>query len=146
MTSPTSYWSISKSFLNNKKIPCIPPLLHDDKFITNSKEKAEIFNNFFAKQCSLININRDLPSFLSKKTHKLLSTIHLTSDDILKIVKNLDPNKAHGHDMISIRTIKICDASICKPLELFLRSCLENGKLPTEWKKVNVVPARKKGD
>ena len=91
-TSPKSYWSILKTFLNNKKIPCIPPLLHDDKFITNFKEKAEIFNNCFVKQCSLINTNSDLPSVLSKTTHKSLSTIHFTSDDILKIIKNLDPN------------------------------------------------------
>ena len=146
MTSPKSYWSILKTFLNNNKIPCIPPLLHEDKFITNFKEKPYIFNDFFAKQCSLINTNSNLPSVLSKKTHKLLSTIHFTSDDILKIIKNLDPNKAHGHDMISIRMIKICDASICKPLELIFRSCLENGKFPTEWKKANVVPAHKKGD
>ena len=26
MSSAKSYWSILKSFLNNKKIPCIPPL------------------------------------------------------------------------------------------------------------------------
>ena len=109
MTSPKSYWSILKTFLNNKKIPCIPPLLHDDKFITNFKEKADIFNEFFAKQCSLINTNSSLPSVLSKKTHKLLSTIHFTSNYILKIIENLDPNKAHGQDMISIRMIKTCN-------------------------------------
>ena len=90
--------------------------------MTNFKEMVEIFN-FFAKQCSLVNTNKDLPSVLSKKTHKSLSTIHFTSDDILKIIKNLDPNKAHGHDMISIWMIKICDGSICKPLG----SSLENG-------------------
>ena len=61
MTSPKSYSSILKTFFNNKIIPCIPQLLHDDNFITNLKEKAEIFNNFFAKQCSLIK-NSDLPS------------------------------------------------------------------------------------
>ena len=27
----------------------------------------------------------------------------------------------------------IGDASIYKPLELIFRSCLENGKFPTEW-------------
>ena len=47
--------------------------------------------------------------------------------------------------MISIRMIKISDASICKPLELIFRSCLENGKFPTEWKKA-LVPAHTKGD
>ena len=48
--------------------------------------------------------------------------------------------------MTSIRMIKICDASICKPLELIFGSCLENGEFPTEWKKANVVPAHKKRD
>ena len=46
--------------------------------------------------------------------------------------------------MISIRTIKICDTSLCKPLGLIFRTCLENGKFPTEWKKVSAVPAHKK--
>ena len=62
MTSPKSYSSILKTFFNNKIIPCIPRLLHDDKFITNLKEKAEIFSNVFEKQCSLINTNCDLTS------------------------------------------------------------------------------------
>ena len=57
-----------------------------------------------------------------------------------KIIKNLDPNKVHRHDMTSIQMIKIYNVSICKPLELIFRSCLENGKFPTEWKKANVVP------
>ena len=98
------------------------------------------------KKCSLINTNNDLPSVLSKKTYKLLSIVHFNSDEILEIIKNPGPNKAHGHDMISIRMIKICDASICNPLELIFRSRLENGKFPTEWEKANVVPANKKGD
>ena len=41
---------------------------------------------------------------------------------------------------------KICDTSICRPLKLIFQSCLENEKLPTEWKKANVVPVHKKGD
>ena len=48
--------------------------------------------------------------------------------------------------MVSIRMIKICDASICKPLELIFKTCLENGKFPTEQKKANAVSAHKKGD
>ena len=43
LTSPKTYWSILKTFLNNKKIPCIPPLFLENKFITDFKEKAELF-------------------------------------------------------------------------------------------------------
>ena len=146
MTSRKSYWSILKTFLNNKKILVIPPILHDNKFITNFKEKAEIFNNFFAKKCSLINTSSDFPSVLSKKTYKLQSAIYFTSDDILQIIMKIDPNKAYGHDMVSIRMIKICEASICKPLKLIFRSCFQNGKFPTEWKKANMVPVHRKED
>ena len=68
-------------------------------------------------------------------THESLSTINILTDDVLKIIRNLDPNKAHGHDMINIRKIKICDTSICRSLKLIFQSCLESGKFPTEWKK-----------
>ena len=67
-----------------------------------------------------------------------------TKDDISKIIKNLNPNKAHDFDMISIRMLKICGDSILKPLELIFKSCLENGKFPIEWKKANVVLVHKK--
>ena len=72
--------------------------------------------------------------------------ICFASDDILKIIKNLDPNKAHSHDIISTRMVKLCDASLCKLLELIFKSCLESAKFPLEWKKANVALAHKTGD
>ena len=48
--------------------------------------------------------------------------------------------------MISIRVVKLCGASLCKPLELISKPCLESGKFPLEWKKANIVPGHKKGD
>ena len=42
--------------------------------------------------------------------------------------------------------VKLCDPSLCKPLELIFKLCLESGKFPLEWKKANVLPAYKKGD
>ena len=144
--SQKSYWPISKTCLNNKKVPCTPPLLHQDKFVTDFKEKANIFNNFFADQCSIVTNNSELPAALTKKHTNPLSAINFSTDDIIKTIRNLDLNKAHGHDMISIWMIKICDTSICRLLTLIFQSCLKCGKIPREWKKVNVVPVHKKGD
>ena len=120
-TSTKTYWSILKSFLNNKKIPCIPPLFHQNRYITKYKDKTELFNNFFANQCSLIKHSSVLSSVLFKRTENVISSIDFGSDDIAKIIQKLDPNKAHGHDMISIRMLKICDNSIYKPLQLIFR-------------------------
>ena len=35
--NPKCYWSILKSFLSNKKIPCIPPLIHNNQFVLDFK-------------------------------------------------------------------------------------------------------------
>ena len=53
-------------------------------------------------------------------------------------------NKAHGHDMISIRMLKICGKFIIKPLQIIYKKGLEKGCFPNEWKKANVVPVHKK--
>ena len=102
LTSLKTYWSILKTFLNNKKIPCIPPLFHENKFITDFKEKAELFNHFFVNQCSLLSNNSVLHTDLPQLTSKCFDSIHFSSSDIVKIISCLDPNKAHGHDMLSI--------------------------------------------
>ena len=86
-----------------------------------------MFNNFFADQCSVLRNKSELPATLSKKTRESLTTIDVSNNDILKIIRNLDTNKTHGHDLISVRMVKICDDSICKSLELIFQSCLSSG-------------------
>ena len=128
LISPNIYWSILKTFLNNKKTFCIPPLFHENKFITDFKEKSELFNHRFINQCSLLSNNSVLPTNLPQLTSKCLDSIHFLSSDIAKIISRLDPNKAHGHDMLSIRMIKLCGNSICKPLSIIFKDCLNEGK------------------
>ena len=103
--------------------------------MTDFKEKAQIFNDFFAKQCALVENTTKLPTDSFKRTNNLLSAISFTKDNIAKIIKNRNPNKAHGFDMISICMLKICRDSILKTLELIFKPCLENEKFPIEWKK-----------
>ena len=57
---------------------------------------------------------------------------------MIDIIQKLSPNKAHSHDMISIRMLKICGRSICRPLELSFNERMSNSVFPSEWKKGNV--------
>ena len=60
-TCPKMYLSILNAFLNNKKIPVIPSISHDNKFITNFKQKNEFLNsNVFKQGTTLINNNKIL--------------------------------------------------------------------------------------
>ena len=119
--------------VKRKKNPCIPPIFHGDKFIVDFQEKKEIFNSFFADQCSPISNGRVLPSELPLRADSSLSSCHFIKDDILQIINNLDPNKAHGHDEISIRMLKICGDSICRLLNIIFKTCLRTGIFPLEW-------------
>ena len=130
--------------MNTKKTPIIPPLFYENRFVTDFTKKAELFNSFFAKQYIVNNNGSSLPSELLLTTDKFLSTITFSSDDILEIIQNLDSEKAHGGNRISIRMLKICGPSICKPFETIFKLCLESGIFPPEWKKANVVPIHKK--
>ena len=48
--------------------------------------------------------------------------------------------------MLSIRKIKLCGNSICKPLSIIFNDYLNEGKFLHEWKKANVVPVHKRGN
>ena len=140
-----TYWSILKTFYNDKKILLIPPLLVDDKFSTDIQEKANVFNKFFAEQCTPLNNNSSIPVNQLFLTHSRLMSLDFDEDELLLIIRALNINKSHGHD-ISIRMIKICDKSLIKPLMLVFKKSIRSSYYPDIWKKSNVIPVHKKND
>ena len=129
-----------------KKIPLIPPLLVNNNFISNFTDKAKNFNKFFAEQCTHIDNGSSLPNIIPSFSDKTIDKIDLNSNDIHKIIKNLDIGKAHGYDNITVRFLKICDVSICRPLEIIFRESIDQGIFPDQWKKANIVPIHKKNE
>ena len=96
-----------KTFANGKKAPVIPPLLVNDKLVPNFVEKANIFNDFFSRQCQPMSNDSTLPLSFSFETTNWLSNVNIRPEKISKIIQTLDQNKAHGHDDISARMIKM---------------------------------------
>ena len=75
---------------------------------------------FFAEQYSIVRNNSELPVTLTtttttkkkkkknpQKTRESLPTINLSTDDVLKIIRNLHPNKTHGHDITSKNNLAV---------------------------------------
>ena len=140
------YWSIINKFLQKRKMPKIPPVRDArNVLVSNVTEKANIFNQLFAAQCSLIDTDSVLPAD-SIVTDLRLDSIVFDESKILALIRALNVNKAHGHDDVSIRMIKICDDSIVKPLIKVFQASLNSHRFPKTWKKANVVPVFKKGD
>ena len=144
--SNKTYWSILKTFYNGKKVPIIPPLFINNKFVTDFQEKANAFNSFFVKQCSPIASSSVLPEEISHMTKDRIKTICFGKSDVIKLIKALNVSNAHGHDGISVKIIKICADSIAHPLTLIFQNSLVAGIFANDWKKANIVPIHKKND
>ena len=108
--------------------------------------KANIFNKFFAEQCTPLKNNSVLLVNQMFLTQSRLSSISFKLDEILKIVRALDINKAYGYDDISIRMIKICDKSLLKPLIILFENSTKSSCYPDIWKRSNIIPIHKKND
>ena len=90
----------------------------NNNFITDIKTKANVFNKFFAEQCTPLKMTV-LP------------------------IRSLRIQKAHGHDDISIRMIQICDRTLLKPLIIIFQNSVKYLYYPDIWKRSN-IPAHKK--
>ena len=133
-----------KRFFNGKKVPIIPPLLINNKLESDFKIKANYFNSFFASKCTPLINNSTIPNSLNYVSSARLSSFCVNEEVILKIINALNINKAHGHDDISIRMIKLCGKSIVKPLSMIFNNCIDTGTFPDIWKQPNIIPVHKK--
>ena len=83
-----TYWSILKIFYSDKKIPLIPSLLVDNTFATDMRTKANIFNEYFAEQCTPLKNNSVFIDQIFLTQSRLVS-LDFNEDEILKIIRKL---------------------------------------------------------
>ena len=69
-------------------------------------EKAKNLNDFFSHQCKPIINDSVLPT-LDYLTNERIDSIQLSENDILTLIRNLDPNKATGSDGISCHMLRL---------------------------------------
>ena len=140
---PKRFWSTFKRLVNKKKFSNIPPLLENDKIISDFKEKCDLFNDFFSKQCILNHTSSTLPP-LTFLTDDRLLLANSSIERIISIISKMDSKKAHGFDEISVRMLKLSAPAVAKPLNLIFKKCLLEGVYPSSWKLANVQPVHKK--
>ena len=86
-------------------------------------------------QCTPISNDSALPNSSNSVSNVSLSSIHFEDQDILKIIRSLNYNKAHGYDDISIRLLlTICDSSIVRPLSIIFKNVYKLGLFLTTGK------------
>ena len=104
-------------------------LLENGLFITNFTEKAQLCNDYFILQCTTIDTGSEIPHDTAGSS-TLISDFAISEENILNIIRSLNPNKAHGWDEISVRMIKLSDAALITPLKIIFTNCLRRGLFP----------------
>ena len=116
--------------MNKCKAPKIPPLLVNNTFILNYREKAKLLTGFFSQQCKPVINDSILPNF-SYLTNEKIEQIPIENVDIVSLIRKLNLNKANGSDGISGQMLLLCDDSIVLPLRIIFGNILSTGNLLT---------------
>ena len=66
--------------------------------------------------------------------------------DVIKTQRAFDVNKAHSHDNILVRMIKLRSNSVGLSLILIFQNSLATGTFANQWKGANIVPIHQKND
>ena len=125
----------------------IPPLLNmtTGNIEVEDKDKSNLLNNYFASISTVDDDGSDVPHCDCRTDHNL-SSIHITEEDIIDIIKPLNIKKASGIDEISHLMLRNTVQTVYKPLYLLFTKSLELCVYPSTWKIARVLPIFKKGD
>jgi hypothetical protein len=97
--NPRKCWSLSKSvFLGVNCDRVIPPLKCNNYFISQDSEKAETFNQYFAKQMSISNNIAVLPTLppFSYITDERLGSVDVNEADVLRYLRRVNIHKSYN--------------------------------------------------
>ena len=120
VNSQKSYWKMINRVMNKCRAPKILPLLVNNLFILNCREKAWYFNDYFSQQCKPV-INNGIFIFL---TNNRIGHVNIRNDEIISLIRKIDPNNAPGSDRISIQMLLLCAESVVLPLQIIFTNIL----------------------
>ena len=145
--SPKKWWKLAKSFIkeDSSRNSCYPSLNVDNDIISDDKEKAEVFNNFFLAHSNIDDRNIPIPDSTPLAENRLES-FKISKQNIADLINSLDIGKATGPDRISHVMLKKAGDAITPSLCRLFNLSLEKSKFPKSWKKAHVTPLFKKND
>ena len=127
------------------------------ELLTEAKDKAEVLNDQFQSvfsRCTPLALGqlcaqaaRLLPQAMTPglQRYPAMPDFTISTNGIKKMLATLKPHKAAGPDCIRPLILKELRDTIAPILQVIFTRSFKTGKLPSDWKKANVVPVFKKG-
>ena len=144
-TNPKPFWSHVRGKLKTKE--GIAPLREDPKDAKSMKFTDEEKANILQKQFSSVYTSEpegDAPT-IPVRTSATLEDIFITVEMVIEEIGRLKVNKSCGPDEIHPKMLKELVSIISLPLSILLNRSMQEGVVPTDWKKAYVSAIYKKG-
>lgn len=149
-------WALINELRGKHKPKLKASFIVDGELVKSKREIAEGFNSFFSSIAKKLNskLNSSRPigekflttksfkSFLPKRTINSLFLSPCNSEEIEKIIKSFQNDKASD---ISVAILKRCSHMVSEPLARFLNFFMNSGLFPNCLKIAKVTPIFKKG-
>ena len=137
--------------MNKKKSNNIKMIYENNKNITNNKDMANSFNNYYSNVGK--NIEQKIPktnthflSFLNFTVNSKFSFTLCSDAEIKSIISEFVSNKASGPNSIPTNLLKEFIDLFAYPIKLLVNKSLKNGIFPDMFKIAQVCPIYKKSD
>lgn len=147
--NPRQFYSYMRSKSKTKE--AIPRLVKNDGSVVESdEEKCKVLNGFFASVFSKDDPSLKISSPISSdgspdKTVPSLAHVSFDPNLVAKMINKLRPHSAPGPDGIHPRVLKETVDIISYPLALLFNKSMQEGVIPSDWRRANVSPIYKKG-
>ena len=154
---PKQFWTTFQPFLHTSKSykPNNVILQEENKMITDKKQIASIFNDYFVNLASdiaepvdstgdfqdhpsvraILENDMDRTDFGFSPISTIISTIYIE-----QLLKEIKVNKSSGYDHITPRLLKESASVLCFPLCSIFNASIAQCNYPKNWKKGQVTP------
>ncbi|KAL8612443.1 hypothetical protein ACOMHN_058571 [Nucella lapillus] len=122
----------------------VAPLKEKGQLYSDSKSKARILLQQF-KSVFTCETDAPLPSVKKTCAHDI-PRIHIHPEGVLKLLRNINPNKAPGPDKTPNLVLKERAPNLAPALTTLFQYSLDTGDLPSDWRNANIACVYKKGD
>ncbi|MCP3852899.1 MAG: hypothetical protein GY694_22125, partial [Gammaproteobacteria bacterium] len=143
-TTNKKMWSYIKS--KKQEHVSIPDIKDKNNTMTSDPQKKaqiihEQFDSVYSDPTSKIT-----PNFDESERLPTMPNIEINYNGILKLLQNINPNKAVGPDQIPGKFLKLCCDEMAFIFQTLFQASIDQGIIPSDWKEANITPLFKKGD
>lgn len=135
--SPSKFWQ----FLSNKGGTRLDQIAKGDRVLTDPREVAEVFNEYFQ---SVFSTSDPLNGAVCENGD--CGVIQISLEGVTELLLRLDPKKSTGPDDIPSAFLRRYATLLARFLVVILQKSVSSGAIPDDWRIARVTPVYKKGN